>query len=105
MSDHGIGGQPGEGGEAAEEVLELAVLDLELEVGADLGMQAQQGVEHRAVQRSASTSPLARTVAVRCPPSSSAISPKVSPGCRKLSGISSPFSPCLSTRARPETSR
>ena len=51
----------------------------------------------------ASTSLLARMVAVRSPSSSSAISPKVSPGPRLSRDTSSPRSPRRSARAEPET--
>jgi hypothetical protein len=52
---------------------------------------------------STSTSPLARTVAVRVVVSRRPISPKLSPGRSSVSEISSSLRPVLITRAVPDT--
>ena len=68
------------------------------------GCERVSAVKTDLPSRSACTAPLARTVATRTVSASRAISPKLSPRRSTLSGTSSPWSPCLTTRAEPAAS-
>ena len=50
IADDGVRGQPREGRKSAEEGLQLAVLGLQLEIGADVRVRIDQAVERRALE-------------------------------------------------------
>jgi hypothetical protein len=68
-----------------------------------LGLRATSPRKTARSSLRASASLLARTVACRGPSRMRPISPKVSPGPKVLRVTSSPSSPAVTARARPET--
>ena len=102
-ADNGFRGKLGERGEVAEEHLQLVVFDLQLEVGADFRVDVEQLLERRSIEpqrEDVAAGPDRRGVGR---PFSISTSPKLSPACSMLSGISSSPSPRFTMRARPDT--
>ena len=102
-ADDGFGRQPRERREACGRTPAAGVLELQLEVGADVGVGVDEGPEVAGIEPQRQHVACWRARWTGAPPSRSSTSPKLSPARSTFSGISSPVAPRLTTRARPDT--